>query len=321
VIRWGMIGAGDVTEVKSGPAFNKVENSTLVALVRRNADKARDYASRHNVPDWYCDAASMLCRDDINAVYIATPPSTHKDYALAALKAGKDIYIEKPMALNAVEGREILQTAETLGRKVCLAHYRRELPCFNKVKELIDAGSIGDIQYVTSEILQPEDSGIVAKTDEDWRTNPAISGGGLFHDLAPHQIDLMVYYFGSPVDLFGFASGRKPGVADLVSGQMKFQNGTVFHGVWCFTAPRTEARDKCVLLGSRGKIEFSFYSGAHVVLSTEETEKTYDFSNPENIQLPLIDKVVKYFSGEGENPCTGQDGVKVMEIIDKFSAS
>jgi predicted dehydrogenase len=132
---------------------------------------------------------------------------------------------------------------------------------------------------------------------------------------------MMIHYFGPPRDFFGFASGRQPGVADMVSGQMDFQNGTVFQGVWCFTASRSAARDKCMLSGSHGKIEFSFFSAERVYLSTDEINETYDFSNPENIQLPLIDRVVKYFSGAGENPCTGQDGLKVMEIIDKFTAS
>jgi predicted dehydrogenase len=316
-----MIGAGDVTEIKSGPAFNKVDNSALVALVRRNADKARDYARRHNVPDWYTDARTMLNRDDINAIYIATPPSTHKDYALTSLKAGKDIYLEKPMALNAKESGEIIDTAKRLGRKICLAHYRRELPCFKKVKELIDSGIIGEVQYAKTEIFQPEKSEIIAQTEEDWRTNAAISGGGLFHDIGPHQIDLMIHYFGLPLDFFGFSTGKIPEVADLVSGQITFENGTVFQGVWNFKASSWETRDKCVMLSSRGKIEFSFYKDKQCVsLNAEGRKATFEFTNPENIQLPHINKVVKYFRGEGENPCTGEDGLKVMEIIDKFTA-
>ena len=320
MIRWGMIGAGDVAEVKSGPAFNKVENSTLVALVRRNAARARDYADRHNVPDWYTDAGEMLKRDDINAVYIATPPSTHRDYALASLQAGKDVYLEKPMALNAAESREILDTANRLGRKLCLAHYRRELPAFRKVKALIDAGVIGAIQYAKIEIIQPEDSGIITKTEENWRTNAAISGGGLFHDIGPHQIDLMMHYFGPPRDFCGFSTEKTPGVADIVSGQIEFQNGTIFQGIWNFAAPKAEARDQCTVLGSKGKIEFSFYR-ERVSLDAEGKNETFEFANPENIQLPLIDKVVGYFRGEGKNPCTGQDGLKVMQIIDRFTAS
>ncbi len=320
MIRWGMIGAGDVTEIKSGPAFNKVDNSMLVALMRRNADKARDYAKRHNVPDWYTDANSLLNREDINAIYIATPPSTHKDYALAALKAGKDIYLEKPMALTADESRDIIDTAKRLGRKLCLAHYRRELPYFKKVKELIDSGVIGEVQYAKAEMFQPEKSDIIAQTEENWRTNAAISGGGLFHDLSPHQIDLMLYYFGLPLDFSGFSKGKNPKVADLVSGQIVFKNGTMFQGVWSFNAPESEARDQCLLLGSRGKIEFSFFNEKEcIALTTEGKKETFEFTHPENIQLPMIDKVVKYFRGEGENPCTGEAGLKVMEIIDKFT--
>lgn len=314
-----MIGAGDVTEIKSGPAFNKVDNSVLAALVRRNADKARDYAARHNVPDWYIDAGEMLDRDDINAIYIATPPSTHKEYALAALNAGKDVYLEKPMALNAVESLEILETAKKLGRKLCLAHYRRELPCFKKVKELIDSGVIGDTQYAKLEIFQPEDSAIIAQTEENWRTNAAISGGGLFHDIGPHQIDLMMHYFGPPLNFFGSSKGKTPEVADIVIGQIEFKKA-VFQGVWNFRAPEPEMRDKCTLLGSSGKIEFSFYK-EHISLDAGEINERFEFSNPENIQLPLIDKVVKYFRGEGDNPCPGEDGIKVMEIIDRFTAN
>lgn len=318
MIRWGMIGAGDVAEVKSGPAFNKVAGSMLVALMRRNADKAQDYADRHGVADWYVDVDVMLARSDINAIYIATPPSTHKQYAIAALQAGKDVYLEKPMALNAFQSREIIDVAQRLGRKVCLAHYRRQLPCFKKVKMLIDSGVIGEVQYASIEIFQPAVSKIITQTESNWRKNAAISGGGLFHDIAPHQIDLMLHYFGLPQGYFGFSKGLKPDVADVVTGQIKFQNGTLFNGVWNFVSPSSEVRDNCTLLGSKGKIEFSFYKEA-VALSTDKEKQLFEFSNPENIQLPMIEKVVQYFNGEGENPCTGDDGLEVMKIMDAFT--
>src|SRR6266481_1427478 len=100
-INWGIIGSGDVTEIKSGPAFNKVKNSALVAVMRRNEEKVKDYALRHNVPKWYTDAGSLINDTDVNAIYIATPPSSHEEYTMAALEAGKPVYVEKPMALNA----------------------------------------------------------------------------------------------------------------------------------------------------------------------------------------------------------------------------
>src|SRR5205085_8185937 len=99
-INWGIIGCGDVTEVKSGPAFNKVKNSSLVAVMRRNAVKAKDYAQRHNVPKWYTDANDLIADPKINAIYIATPPSSHEKYTLAVLDAGKPVYVEKPMSID-----------------------------------------------------------------------------------------------------------------------------------------------------------------------------------------------------------------------------
>lgn len=313
-----MIGAGNVTEVKSGPAFNKAENSKLMTAMRRTPDKAEDYARRHSIPTWHTNANDLLKRQDINAIYIATPPSTHKEYAIAALKSGKDIYLEKPMAMNAFECFEITTLAKELKRKVCVAHYRRELDCFKKVKELIDSNAIGSIQNAKIEILQPAESDIIAQTDDDWRSNPKISGGGLFHDIAPHQIDLMINYFGEPEDFFGFSHSTTNKVDDLVAGQILFKSGTIFQGTWNFNAPKNETKDLCSIIGSTGKIEFSFYKET-ITLRTKSTNETFTFSNPENIQLPLIDKVVKYFSGKGPNPCSGEEGLKVIEIMDKFT--
>ncbi len=313
-----MIGAGDVTEIKSGPAFNKVANSELAAVMRRNAAKAEDYAQRHNIRDWYTSADEIFKRQDINAIYIATPPSSHKEFALASIASGKDVYLEKPMAMNAMECFEIVNAAKKANKKLCIAHYRRALDCFKKVKNLISEDSIGKVQYAKIEIFQPEESEIIAQTEENWRTNPKISGGGLFHDIAPHQIDLMLDYFGEPVDFFGFSKGKVPEAADIVNGQIEFKNGVLFQGAWNFTAPAAETKDLCTIIGNRGKIEFSFYK-EEVKLTNAEDCKTFSFSNPENIQLPLIEKVVAYFNNERENPCSGEDGLKVIEIMDKFT--
>src|SRR6187551_1308715 len=99
-INWGIIGCGDVSEVKSGPAFNKVNNSSLVAVMRRDGAKAKDYAHRHQVPKWYDDASLLINDPDVNAIYIATPPSSHEEYTIAAIDAGKPVYVEKPMTMN-----------------------------------------------------------------------------------------------------------------------------------------------------------------------------------------------------------------------------
>jgi len=141
IIRWGIIGVGDVCELKSGPGFYKAPNSQLAAVMRRNGEKARDFATRHNIDSWHDNAEALLTDPNINAIYIATPPAQHKDYAIAALNAGKNVYIEKPVTLNAAECDAIIAAEKTSGKKVSVAHYRRYVPCFMKVAELIRYGN------------------------------------------------------------------------------------------------------------------------------------------------------------------------------------
>ena len=135
MINWGIIGCGDVAEVKSGPAFQKTVNSELLGVMRRNREKAKDFALRHQVPISTDKAEELLCHDEINSIYIATPPSTHLDYALEALAAGKNVYLEKPMTLTSIEAEKIVKAVKKSKGKLTVAHYRRELPAFKKVKK------------------------------------------------------------------------------------------------------------------------------------------------------------------------------------------
>ena len=125
VIRWGIIGCGNVTEVKSGPGFQKAAGSALVAVMRRDAALARDYAARHGVPKWYDNAHALVNEPDVDAVYVATPPSSHREYALLAARAGKTVYVEKPMALNHAECLEMIAACRAAGTPLFVAYYRR----------------------------------------------------------------------------------------------------------------------------------------------------------------------------------------------------
>ncbi|MDX5436908.1 MAG: Gfo/Idh/MocA family oxidoreductase, partial [Pontibacter sp.] len=136
-VRWGIIGCGDVTEVKSGPAFQKIENSELVAVMRRDSAKAQDYAARHGVPKWYDSAEALIHDPDVDAVYIATPPDSHAAYTLRVAAAGKSVYVEKPMALNYTQCQEMLAACNQANVPLFIAYYRRSQPLFLKVKELL----------------------------------------------------------------------------------------------------------------------------------------------------------------------------------------
>ena len=321
-IKWGIIGCGDVTEIKSGPAFNKVNNSSLVAVMRRDASKAKDYAERHHVPKWYSDASQLINDPEVNAIYVATPPSSHEEYTIAAINAGKPVYVEKPMSVDADAAHRMTSHAEEKDIKLVVAHYRRGHPLFNKIKQLVIEDTIGEVRLVRSEIykksLTPEE---MANPGRAWRVDKLSAGGGLFHDLSPHQLDLMYHFFGKPAKANGLAinQSKQYTAEDIVSGNILFESGVLFSGTWCFNVAPDLEKDHCVIIGDNGKIEFSFFEHKPVLLTVNGKTESLSFEPLQHVQQPMIQKVVDYFLDLGPNPCSGNEGVEIMRLIDKMS--
>lgn len=321
IIRWGIIGAGNVTEVKSGPGFYKNPDSRLLAIMRRDAHKARDFAERHHVPLWYTDAHELLANPDIDAIYIATPPLQHKDYALAALAAGKHVYIEKPVTMNAAECDAIIAAQSATSLKVCVAHYRRFVPCFLKFFELIQQGAIGKPLLARIDMLRSANDNLIAKTDENWRVNPTISGGGLFHDLSPHQLDLLLHWFGPVADARGFGTnqaGLYP-ADDCVLGWARLKTGVEFQGRWHYAVPAHLEQDLCEIIGTEGSLSINFFGEQVIRLNNRDGQQTFRIPNPPHIQQPMIEQVNRYLRGERDNPCSVAEAKAVMSLIDCFT--
>jgi 1,5-anhydro-D-fructose reductase (1,5-anhydro-D-mannitol-forming) len=317
-VRWGIIGCGDVCEVKSGPAFSKVENSRLVAVMRRDAEKAKDYASRHHVPKYYSDAPLLIDDPEINAVYIATPPAQHEEYAIKAMAAGKPVYIEKPLTLNADSCLRIRDASLKMEVPASGAYYRRALPLFEKVKSLLSEKRIGDVKLIHLNTLQYPDKNIITKTPDNWRVNPTLSGGGYFHDLSPHQLDLMYWFFGKPLEVRGRSlnQDKKYIAPDVTSVEAVFPGNILFRGIWAFNVNETAVADTCEIIGGKGTLKFSFFTGAKLEIITNAGTETIEFTNPPNIQHHMIEKVVRYFRGESDNPCSTEDALVSMQMID-----
>jgi len=321
-IDWGIIGCGHVTEVKSGPAFNKVNNSCLVAVMRRDAEKAKDYASRHNVPKWYDNAMNLINDPDVNAIYIATPPSSHEAYALAALRAGKPVYVEKPMTVNFASAINMVNAAKETNVKLTVAHYRRAQPYFKKIKQLLDDKIIGEVRIVKldfyKKLLSEEDLKLPGYA---WRLDTTVAGGGLFHDLAPHQLDLIYYFFGAVENASGISVNQSHlyNADDVVAGNILFKNGVVFSGSWCFNAAPQNERDSCEIIGSEGTLRFSVFGEQIIIISKNNNEQIISFTPPRHVQQPMIEKVVEYFLDEGPNPCSAEDGAEIIRLMDQFT--
>lgn len=318
-VNWGIIGCGDVCEVKSGPAFNKVSNSTLLAVMRRDKAKAQDFAERHHVPRFYSDASELIHDPDINAIYIATPPVYHEEYTLKALKAGKPVYVEKPVSVNAASCERMIAYSHEYNIKVSVAHYRRGLALFNKVKSLIRNGAIGNVRLVRLTTLQPAVSEIIIQTEDHWRINPGLSGGGLFHDLSPHQLDIMYWIFGAPKEVSGRSlnQSQKYSAPDVTILEAVYANDVCLQGMWAFNVSPSAQEDSCEIIGDKGMLRFSFFKKSTLEIITEAGVEILEPDYPVNIQQPMIQAVTEFFRGEGPNPCSLEESLVVMRMMDK----
>ncbi len=319
-VKWGIIGCGDVTEKKSGPALQKIEGSELVAVMRRTGELAEDYAKRHNVPRWYDRAEDLINDPKLNAVYIATPPSSHKKYTVMAAEAGLPVYVEKPMARNQKEAQEMISVCAENNVQLHVAYYRRAMPRFLKIKELLEAGEVGEVRTVNIRLSQPVEEAEKDEANLPWRVLPEIAGGGKFLDLAAHTLDLFDYYFGPIVQASGSAvnqAGYYP-AEDNVVMSFKFENGIQGIGSWTFNAYHD--LDQNEIIGSRGRLIFSSFNEEAIILENENGRQEIEFPYPEHVQQPLLKKVVASLLGKGESPSTGETAARTTRIMDQIIA-
>jgi predicted dehydrogenase len=318
MINWGIIGCGKVTELKSGPAFNKIGNSRLLAVMRRNAALAEDYARRHNVPRFYTSADDLINDREINAVYIATPPGSHAEFAIKALEAGKPVYIEKPMALNYSECMRINKTAEKCNLPVYVAYYRRTLPGFLKIKSLIESGEIGRPRFVNFQIFNyPSEEEKAGRLP--WRVIPDISGAGHFFDLASHQLDYLDFLFGPVRKVSSIAVNQANlyNAEDFVTSGFLFDNNIVGTGIWSFSVSREANRDSFEIVGEKGLIKTSTFTYEPIVLINGNGRQDFINERPENIQFYLIEQIVNALSGSGHVVSTGITAARTSRVLDE----
>lgn len=322
-INWGIIGCGDVTEVKSGPAFSRVKGSSLVAVMRRNGKLAEDYAKRHGVPRWYDDAGELINDNEVNAVYIATPPHAHEEYALQSLNAGKPVYVEKPMALNIDQSNKMVALSRSLKIPLFVAYYRRCLPGYVKIKELIENDIIGKVRLVSIRMFMGIKDEDKLSGNLPWRVIPSMAGGGYFVDLASHQLDYLDYLFGPVTEVAGFADNQAKlyPAEDIVSGSFKFPHGVIASGIWCFTASNGNDVDTIEIIGEKGKVTFSTFQFTPIVVEVDGKRKEMENPRPAHVHQPLVETIVDELNGKGKCPSTGISGARTTRVMEQLLTS
>lgn len=321
-VKWGFIGCGEVTEKKSGPAFNMIPGSEVVAVMSRDLAKAKSYAQRHDINKYYADAQELVNDPEVNAVYIATPPSSHATFAIMAMKAGKPAYIEKPLAASYNDCLRVNRISELTGIPCFVAFYRRYLPYFERVKEIVSGGEIGKILTVQIRFaVPPRELDYSSSKEMPWRLQPDIAGGGgYFYDLASHQLDMLQYMFGPIIEAEGYCQNMAGlyKVEDTFNACFRFANGLSGSGSWCFVAHESARRDRISIVGTKGKIVFSVFDYEPIVLDTERGQEKITVPNPPHVQMGLIQKVVEHLQGKGICNCDSRSATATNWVMDRI---
>ena len=318
LISWGFIGCGEVTEKKSGPAFDEVEGSHVEAVMSRSEAKARSYAERHHIRKWYTDAQELIDDPDVNAIYIATPPSSHATFAIMAMKAGKPVYVEKPLAASYEDCARINRISEQTGVPCFVAYYRRYLPYFQEVRNILSQNVIGNVTNVQIRFsVPPRDLDYQSTEKLPWRLQPDIAGGGYFYDLAPHQLDILQELFGVITRAHGYCANRAHlyKAEDTISACFLFESGLPGSASWCFVGHQS-AREDCIeIIGEKGSLSFSVYNYDPIRLVTSEGTSNIVVPNPPYVQLPIIKSVIEDLQGFGACTCTSVSATPVNWVM------
>ena len=307
--------------MKSGPAFSEVEGSGVVAVMSRQEKNARSYAERHGIPKWYTDAQELIDDPDVNAIYIATPPSSHATFAIMAMKAGKPVYVEKPLAASYEDCARVNRVSEETGVPCFVAYYRRYLPYFQKVKDIIDNGVIGKVINVQIRFAVPPRELDYEKNGKlPWRLQPDIAGGGYFYDLAPHQLDLLQHFFGVITEARGICAnrGKLYQAEDSVSACFEFESELPGSGSWCFVAHDSAREDRIQIIGDQGSVSFSVFDYQPIKLHTSEGLQSITVPNLPYVQYPIIKNVCEHLQGLGLCACTSVSATPVNWVMDRI---
>jgi 1,5-anhydro-D-fructose reductase (1,5-anhydro-D-mannitol-forming) len=314
-VRWGIIGCGDVTEIKSGPALQKAEGSALAAVMRRDPSRAADYARRHGVPRWYDDGDALIRDPEVDAVYIATPPETHAHYALKVAAAGKPAYVEKPMARSAIECDRMVEAFARAGLPLFVAFYRRRLPRFLAAEELIKAGTLGRLTGVDYHLAAPFHRG-----PQGWYVDAAAAGAGHLLDTGSHVLDIIDYLLGPLADAAGFAANRAGSYATEDTVALSFRTSTGVPGAMACNYASAISDDRLRIAGTEGELTLPVIFPGPLRLETAQGVQVLDRPDPPHVQQPLIQSVVDDLLGLGLCPSTGESARRTSRVMDRVLA-
>jgi predicted dehydrogenase len=314
VVRWGLVGCGDIAEKRVAAALRESRGSTLVGVARARAELAADFAARHQVRRSYPDWRELVRDPEVDAVYVATPVRHHADQAVAAAEGGKHVLCEKPMALSVAEGERMIAAARSHGVRLGVAYYRHHYPVVRRLRELLASGEIG--RPVLAEMQAFEAFDVPPDHPRAWFLRRADAGGGPLFDFGCHRIEVLLDLLGPLEEARGFLANvrfAERDVEDTAVVHLRFRSGAV--AVLSVTHAAFEPRDTLDLYGSKGSAHAPVLNDGGLRIVTAAGARDEVHPPHANRHQPLVEDFVSAVLESREPAVTGAVGLEVNRVL------
>lgn len=318
-VNWAIVGLGDIVRKRVGAAILEDPHGRIHACVTRDPAQTHDTLQRLAPKRIYTSLEPALADSLVDAVYVATPVDQHAPQTIAALEAGKDVLVEKPMALNSQEASAMCRAAQRAGRRLAVAYYRRFWPRYQQIHELLNTGELGQIltsRWSLASWYAPQGDDPMA-----WRVEPSRSGGGVMMDIGSHRLDLLAWWFGEPVRVSACVSTQTHGyeVEDSVDALLHYADGHAssvsFH--W-----NSHTRvDELEIVGTQGRLTVSGDDGPLRLTKGYGLTHESQPRRPENGHAPLIEVFTSDLAQSRAPRFSGRDGMLATRIMDTIHAA
>lgn len=317
IVRWGLIGCGDIARRRVAPALRDLSNCDLVAISRARLELAERFAQEFGAQKWCADWRELLRDPEIDAVYVATPVYLHAAQTIAAAEAGKHVLCEKPMAMNVEECDRMIAACRANNVNLGIAYYRRFYPLIERIKRLLESGEIGKPVIVQINVY----SWFNPQPDHPryWLIQKEQAGGGPMFDVGCHRIEVLLNLFGPirRITSVGGAVAFEREVEDTAVALFQFERGTC--GVLAVSHAAREAQDTLDIVGTLGSIHVEALNAGPMTIQTSGEVRRESYPPTSNLHQPLIADFAAAVIENREPKVSGAIGRAVAEVQQAIS--
>lgn len=312
-IRWGVIGAGNVFEFKSGPALYQTPNSELVGVTRTNAEKAKATAERHGAKFWYTDPESLISNPEINAVYIASPHYLHPEHVALAARAKKIVLCEKPVGVSVAQAQACVDVCKSNNVPLTVAYYRRYWDISQAILKFLRDGAIGEVVMARAQITDL----FTGDNERGWLLSREKSGGDALANAGAHWVDLFRYWLGEVADVMAYCSSKFSGFEtdDTTLTEMRMRTGALAS---VMVSRRTPVSTNQVdIFGTAGRLySESLVDGKLILYRKGRDPETLTYPRIGVMHAELIAELVPRMLRGEVSPLPGEEAVAVWRVME-----